>query len=192
MPNQPNNHLVNLIYEYADEMFRFTFSRIPNREEAEDIVQNTFLAAHQHSAKFDGRSSAKTWIYAILKNKIADYFRQRFRQTAFVDLSNHNDGIPGEYFDQFGDWDQRYRPSSWQDEPEHLLDNVHFNKVFRQCMDELPPRWQVAVNSKYIDDRDSNEICQELEVSPSNYWQILHRAKLQLRYCLEQLWFKQG
>ena len=78
----------------------------------------------------------------------------------------------------------------WHDDEGHLLDNVEFNNILKSCLDKLPEHWQAAVNLKYIEQKKGDVICQELDIAPTNFWQVLHRAKLQLRKCLEINWFK--
>jgi len=70
------------------------------------------------------------------------------------------------------------------------LDNVEFKSVMENCMKKLPDTWFSAIHLKYLEEKDGKVICQELGITPSNFWQILHRAKVQLRACIEKNWFK--
>jgi DNA-directed RNA polymerase specialized sigma24 family protein len=72
----------------------------------------------------------------------------------------------------------------------HLLDNTEFIDVLTFCLNKLPDNWSSAIHLKYLEEKDGHKICQELGISSSNYWQILHRAKLQSRVCLEKNWIK--
>ncbi|MFO8021328.1 MAG: sigma factor-like helix-turn-helix DNA-binding protein, partial [Perlabentimonas sp.] len=77
-------------------------------------------------------------------------------------------------------------PEHWDYNEEQLLDNVSFIQILSQCIGLLPEIWRLCVQFKYVDDRKSDAICQELGITLSNYWQIIHRAKLQLRGCIEE------
>ena len=93
-------------------------------------------------------------------------------------------------FDDDGQWKKGQQPSEWQYETENILDDAEFNKVMQHCMGKLPANWFFAIQLKYLEEKKGTLICQELQIAPTNFWQILHRAKLQLRKCLEIHWFK--
>ena len=170
---------------YSGQLYTWAYYKTSDRETAEDLVQETFLAALNSFQKFEGKSEPKTWLLSILKNKIADHFRKAYR-------SNVNNTVSfSEFFDGNEDWITNQRPKQWKEDAEqHLLDNHDFKKTLTQCLEKLPANWKASIVLKFMEEKDSNEICQELEISPTNYWQILHRAKLQLRKCLELNWFK--
>ena len=81
-------------------------------------------------------------------------------------------------------------PHSWHDNDTHLLDNLEFQQILRKCLEALPEKWNLCIKMKYLSEMDGDEICNELNLSISNYWQIAHRAKLQLRNCVDTKWFK--
>jgi len=93
------------------------------------------------------------------------------------------------FFNAIGGWNKTSKPDDWNIHEEQLLDNEDFNRIFEQCMNNLPAQWFSCVSMKYLEGKDPNLVCQELGLSTTNYWQILHRAKLQLRECLERHWF---
>ncbi len=93
-------------------------------------------------------------------------------------------------FDENERWKEKERPSAWIDDEIQLLDNTQFNAVLNNCLGKLPEHWQSAISLKYMEQKKGELICQELDIAPTNFWQILHRAKLQLRKCLEINWFK--
>ena len=86
-------------------------------------------------------------------------------------------------------WKSESRPQYWRDEGE-LLEDEEFKKVFNDCLDNLPEKWSSVVHLKFLGEYNSKEVCSKLDISKSNFWQIMHRAKLQLRYCIEMNWFK--
>lgn len=181
----PASIIKNWVELYSDSMFSWAVYKISSRETAEDLVQDTFLEAVHAFNKFEGKSSPKTWLFGILNNKINDHYRSKFRKgvidttISFEDLFNENDH-----------WKVEERPQQWPNEEEHLLDNNEFRQTFQQCLDRLPVHWCSALHLKYIEREQSDAICQELGITVTNFWQVLHRAKLQMRKCLEVHWFR--
>ena len=177
---------------YSDKMYSWTLYKTNSKETSEDLVQETFIAAFQSFEKFEEKSEPKTWLFGILNHKIADHFRKVYRQPV-VNESDRNPE-PGKFFfdtffDADGSWIKEQRPQSWPDDS-HLLDDAEFVKILQVCMKKLPANWFAAINLKYLEEKKGEQICQELEITATNFWQILHRAKLQLRKCLEVHWFK--
>jgi RNA polymerase sigma-70 factor (ECF subfamily) len=178
---------------YSDGMYSWAFYKTSNKETAEDLVQEAFLAAIQAFEKFERKSNPKTWLFAILNNKITDHYRRQMRNPTASELQQNEKGTYSLFervFDSERQWEKRERPKHWQVELENILDNPDFNKVLKTCMDDLPATWYSAVQLKYLEEKKGELICHELQITPSNFWQILHRAKLQLRKCLEVNWFK--
>ena len=172
------------VASFSDELFSWAFYKTSNKELAEDLVQDTFLAAYQNVDKFENRSEPKTWLFAILKNKIADHYRQAAR-TGLTGISFEA------YFDADEKWKTEERPKDWGTQDEmHLLDINEFRQVLSNCLKQLHKQWNASIILKFLEEKNNTEICQELEISPTNYWQIIHRAKFQLRKCLELNWFK--
>ncbi len=171
---------------YSDKLYSWALYKTGSKEIAEDLVQETFLAACESVEKFRGKSEPKTWLFGILNNKIADHFRKVYRNQEI----NHeeNKGFFKEFFDENGDWLIKERPKAWEND-EHLLDNGEFVKVLQVCLKELPDAWYSAIQLKFIEQKKGEIICQELQITTTNFWQILHRAKLQLRKCLQVKWF---
>lgn len=178
---KPSKILEDWVQQHSDSLFRRALFLTSNREVAEDIVQETFLAAVKAIDGFSGKSEPKTWLLGILNHKTADYFRQKFR----------NPEVGADFFTASGDWKGELAPSKdWLNEPEHLLDIPDFQKVLHQCLDDLPETWRSAFLLKFLENKKGKAICQELGITQTNYWQMLHRAKLQLRHCVEVYWFK--
>ena len=189
------SNLKEWVSSYADDLYRWALAKTSDKESSEDLVQETFLAAIKAIEKFEGNSQPKTWLFSILNNKIMDYHRKKFRaltvnQSNF--LRNEDDAeLSNELFDRYGTWKDVAKPSNWGEMDPHLLDNSDFTEVLERCMKELPGTWFSAVQYKYLEEKDAKLICQELEITTSNYWQMIHRAKLHLRDCIENSWFKQ-
>lgn len=186
-PAEPGSRktLKSWVTLYSDSLYSWALHKTSSREIAEDLVQETFLAALQAFEKFQNKSHPKTWLFAILNNKIHDFYRKNFRNP----VSRETDNI-SEIFDDSGQWKKEERPQSWQVDEGHLLDDVTFRETLQQCMDKLPEKWYSTIRLRYLKQKSGEEVCQELGITSTNLWQILHRTKLQLRKCLEQNWFK--
>jgi RNA polymerase sigma-70 factor (TIGR02943 family) len=170
---------------YSDSLYSWAFYKTSNKEISEDLVQETFLSAVKTFDKFRGDSNPKTYLFAILNNKINDHYRKSYR----IPHAN-NDEILDILFDQSEHWRRDQIPQQWEEETENILDNSEFQKELHNCLKRLPESWFSAIQLKFMEEKKGNEICQELGITDTNFWQILHRAKLQLRKCLEINWFK--
>lgn len=176
---------------YTDKMYSWALHKTGSKEIAEDLVQDTFLVAFQSISKYEGKSKPETWLFAILNNKVADHFRKAYRNPIITETDNGNsDAFSDIFFDTEGSWKKEQRPVAWEDADTHLLDDAGFINVLQNCMGKLPASWMAAMQLKYLEEKKGELICQELGIAPTNFWQVLHRAKLQLRKCLESHWFK--
>lgn len=173
--------------EHGDYLFRFALSRVRSRETAEDLVQETLLAAVRAQNSFQGRSTARTWLVSILKNKIIDHFRKANREI----LDNEGVVEPSEgpeCFNTAGIWNSTV--TDWAADPTTLLERKEFHKVLSECLQKLPHKMREIFTLKVLDDVDSKEICKVLGVSSSNLWVLLHRARMGLRDCIEKNWIE--
>jgi len=179
----------NWVNDYSDALFSWAFYKTSSKETAEDLVQDTFLAAYNKLDSFKGNSQPKTWLFSILNNKVVDYYRLSSKTTKKTVSLTEDQGVElsNGFFNDSENWkDASINPIGTQDQ--ELLDNPEFNKVMQHCMDDLPIHWKQAITSKYLTDKKADEICQDLNITVSNYWQIIHRAKLLLKKCLETKW----
>lgn len=176
--------------EYADELYTWANYKVSDPESARDLVQDTFLAAVKGYGGFQGKSNPKTWLFSILNNKIIDYYRKNFKRS--MDTTDERESVSTALTDGFFDkedmWKTEHYPNTWT-ETDNFLDDSEFGEILKRCIDNLPEKWSSAVNLKYMEEKEGNQICQELEITPTNFWQIIRRAKLQLRQCLELNWF---
>ncbi|MEE9258765.1 MAG: sigma-70 family RNA polymerase sigma factor [Nitrospinaceae bacterium] len=175
---------------YGDVLFRFTLVRVKDVDAAEEIVQNTFLAALGARQSFAGRSTEKSWLFGILKHKIMDHFRQLQRTRTF-DLKPEDgpDPSPDEH-DHTGHW--TLFPKSWNLDPEKAAENQQLLEVLSKCMDGISDKFRRVFVLKEIEGLSSEEICNEFNIKPTNLWVILHRARNQLKKCLDLRWFDKG
>ncbi len=182
---KPSETIKSWVELYSDSMYSWALQKTSSKETAEDIVQETFLAAVKSFDKFEGKSTPKTWLFSILNNKINDYYRDRIRKPSIS-----NSEFFESFFDNVDHWYEKETPQPWNEETGHLLDNAEFQSILKDCMKKLPENGLSAIQLKYQDEKKSELICQELNITITNYWQLLHRAKLQLRKCLDLNWFK--
>lgn len=173
------------VESYIDELYRWAFYKLSDEELAKDIVQDTFVVAAEKIQDFRGDSSPKTWLFSILRYKIIDVYRKKAKLPISIDTKASTD-----FFDSEGSWQKPKMPLSWEQDDTHLLDDQDFQLVLKKCMDALPEKWNACVKLKYLSEKSGEDICQELEITPANFWQIMHRAKLNLRDCIEKNWFK--
>jgi len=181
------------VEDYGDVLFSFAAARVSDRAVAQDLVQETFLAALRSSQSFAGRSSEKAWLFGILRNKLTDYYRRQEREVALGDLESP---LPEEegLFDAHGvgkdGWVKRFAPKAWR-APDEILVSQEFQEVLKRCMSKLPTKVGQVFFLREIEGAASEEICKDLGVSPNNLWVMLHRARLGLRRCIEVHWFEQ-
>jgi len=171
---------------YGDYLYRFAVSHIEDRSVAEDLVQETFLAALRGRKKFRGRSTVKTWLSAILKHKIVDYLRKKYREQVTTDTDTITETVDG-FFHKNGSW--KIRPGEWNLDPSKIYEQREFMDTLFKCLAELPDRQSKAFMLREMEGYSTKEICNALEVSPTNSWVMLYRARMFLRRCLELFWF---
>ncbi len=171
--------------KYGDYLFNLAISRVRSREVAEDVVQDTFLAAVRARDSFEGRSSVKTWLATILKNKAIDYLRKRSREEKYLVDSEEPEDLRA-HFNSFGIWNSFL--SNWARDPEKAMEDQQLFKVLESCVNKLPEKSKQVFLMKTFDQVDSEEICNILDISSSNLWVMLHRARMRLRDCIETNW----
>jgi RNA polymerase sigma-70 factor (ECF subfamily) len=184
------------VEEHGDYLFKFALVRLRDATKAEDMVQETFLAALKGGQSFAGRSAEKSWLVGILKHKIMDYYRKASRETSFTDLEFYSDEesdkfIPDGLFK--GGWihdaGRELGPMEWSSDPGASLDSQAFWKTFHDCSSKMPKNVAAVFTMREVDGVESKEICRTLNISESNLWVMLHRARMALRRCLETNWF---
>lgn len=178
----------NWINEYGDMLYRFALQRVSNTDAAKDLVQETFLAAWRNKESFKGEASEKNWLFAILKNKIIDHYRKAVNRLT-DNISESGENEDAFYFDEEGHWTSEAFPRDWAIEPSGKIEAKEFYSVLEKCKGKLKEIQNMVFSMKYMDEMESEEICKTLNITASNYWVLLHRAKVQLRACLEKNWF---
>ncbi|PKP09539.1 MAG: RNA polymerase subunit sigma [Bacteroidetes bacterium HGW-Bacteroidetes-4] len=184
--NQSNPiNLTEWVNSYTNELYSWAFHKVSDVELAKDLVQDTFLAASEKISNFQGESSPKTWLFAILNHKIIDVYRKKVNKPVNLEFDSYS-----KFFNPDGGWKKGKQPDDWEEDETHLLDDADFHLILKKCLDALPEKWNTCVKLKYLAEKNGDEICQELNMTTTNYWQIIHRAKLQLRDCIDNNWFK--
>lgn len=177
--------------EHGDVLFGFAYLRVRDRDAAEDLVQETLLAAWRARASFAAGSSERTWLVGILKHKLADHWRRQAREQRHV-AAHASDAPDAALLDALFDEDRRGHwrtpPSPWSD-PDAALETREFWRVFTECVAALPPAQARAFGLCELDGLKGEEACKVLGVAATNLWVMLHRARLRLRACLERNWF---
>lgn len=174
------------------QLLPFASNQLADQHLAEDVVQEALLAAFQGADRFRGRAALKTWVFAILRNKIADALRKRHRgELSATELSNDGDDGGNDLFDRRGHWTESAQPQGWG-RPEETAHNTEFWKVIELCLDRLPAQQSRVFLMREVVQLDTAEICGELNVTVSNLNVLLYRARLRLRDCLEDCWFERG
>ncbi|MFZ5835742.1 MAG: RNA polymerase factor sigma-70 [Pseudomonadota bacterium] len=179
--------------DLRQQMIKFAILQLRDKDMAEDAVQEALIGALKNVKSFDGRAALKTWVFAILKNKIIDILRQKKRLINVSDLL-HEDGEDRDIlslFDQKGMWRLDERPADWGD-PEDALRGKDFWRVFEACLEGLPPKQARVFMMREFIELETDEICATVEITVTNLNVMLHRARLRLRECLENKWYMQG
>jgi len=191
MPHNDANRLSDdpgtWVDHYGDYLYGYALIKTGDPTVAEDLVQEALLAALKARKDFKKRSAVKTWLTAILKHKLMDYYRKKYRnrETESVDTVA---ATPDPQFNRRGQW--QVKPGNWIIDPAEHYEQKEFMQVFLKCVDDLPPRQARAFTMREIDGVSTKEICKHLAISTTNCWVMLHRARLALRHCLELNWFK--
>jgi RNA polymerase sigma-70 factor (TIGR02943 family) len=185
-------HLINphqWVAKHADYLYTYAITRVNDAEQARDLVQETFLAALEKINKFEGRSTERTWLMAILKNKVIDVYRKRASGLAKNTEALITEDEEQDFFNRdYGNWKVEHWPQEFGIEDDNALENKEFIHILQKCMQKLPGLWLSVFTMKHMDDQPTETICSELKVTPANFWVIIHRTKVNLRSCLQKNW----
>lgn len=174
------------VKNYSDYLFGYAISRINDPQLAMDLVQDTFLAALQKVEGFEGKSTEKTWLTAILKYKIIDVYRKKSFGLKNIEL--HSETKEDDFFNgDDGHWNSAFRPTDFMDTKDPL-EGKEFDHIMNQCLKKLPKLWFAVFTLKHVEEELTEKICNGLGITSANFWVVMHRAKLNLRSCLEKNW----
>ncbi|RYZ35217.1 MAG: sigma-70 family RNA polymerase sigma factor [Sphingobacteriales bacterium] len=176
------------VNNYADMLFRYVYLRLADKEVAEDLVQETFLNAWKSRSTYNGNASEKNWLFAICRNKIVDHLRKNSGERA--GMRSAGEALTERYyFDDQDHWTPDAGPADWS--INELPVSKEFFQVLDRCRSKLKKPQLAAFTLRYIDELDTDDICALMKISVANYWVLIHRAKLQLRECLQVNWINQ-
>lgn len=182
-------HNPAFLQDLRQQMIKFAFLQLSSLPQAEDVVQEALTSAFQHLDSFKGRAAFKTWVFAILKNKIIDVIRQKSRLVAMTELFKDEESELSidALFDASGHWHKYEAPQAWQS-PEEMMEQADFWIIFEACLNHLPAKYAQVFMMREVIELSSNEICSKLELSISNFNVLMYRIRTRLRECLENKW----
>ncbi|MDS7968746.1 RNA polymerase factor sigma-70 [Acinetobacter sp. V117_2] len=182
-------HNPAFLQDLRQQMIKFAFLQLSSFPQAEDVVQEALTSAFQNLDSFKGRAAFKTWVFAILKNKIIDVVRQKSRLVAMSELFKDEESelSVDELFDASGHWHKYEAPQAWQS-PEEMMEQSDFWIIFEACLDHLPAKYAQVFMMREVVELSTNEICSKLELSISNFNVLMYRSRTRLRECLENKW----
>lgn len=170
-------------------LFRFALTHLRDPARAEDVVQETLLAAMEGRSAFSGRAQLRTWLTGILKHKIIDVFRRQAREAPLESPGESDEEFADLFFDPQDSDHWRSFPDNWGD-PEKSLERTRFWEVFDACSQSMPPQTARVFAMRELMGLETDEICKELGITANNCWVMLYRARMSLRQCLEARWFE--
>ena len=182
-----DTEITHWVERYGNYLYRYALSRVHDHLKAEDLVQETFLAALKAHQTFEGRSSHQAWLMGILKHKIVDQIRKEIREQPSSEIEFLADTIDSQ-FNAKGHW--KVKPNRWITDPRDAFEQKEFMAVFYACLAKLPARLARVFTLREIDGKSTQEICKLLNITPTNSWVILYRARMGLRDCLENNWIE--
>ena len=169
---------------YADYLFNFTITRVNDREIAKDLVQDTFVAGLKSMKNFKGEASERTWLISILKRKIIDHYRK-------INSKKGKAEVRMNYVseDQEGDWLEERIEDHRTLNAQETLENSELGEAIYDCMGKLSEKQATVFKMKTILGYETETICNELNITASNLWVLIHRARMQMAECLDKNWF---
>lgn len=171
------------LFQHADYLYRYAFSRLKDKQIAEDLVQDTFLAAIKNS-NFAMKSSQRTWLTAILKHKIIDVYRKEQHETPVSDLINDSEANFDEFFDENGKWIKEI--NVWET-PDGALEQKQFLNILDECIQAIPQKLASIFLMREVHGYENQEICELLNISRANAWILLYRARLELQKRVQEV-----
>jgi RNA polymerase sigma-70 factor (ECF subfamily) len=169
--------------EHGDHLYRYALSRTSRPEVAEDLVQETLLAALKARDSFVGGSTERTWLIAIMKRKMIDWVRRSQRLQFVADLESSDPWMDSRY-DRTNHLSPP--PGDWGGNPAMVLERKEFWLALEKCQENLPERLRLIFRLRVLDEVPANDLCASLEITPANLWTLLHRARLRLWSCLDR------
>ncbi len=181
------NHIIDptkWVDKYSDYLFNYTIVRVNDREVTNDLISETFLAGLKSMKNFKGEASERTWLISILKRKIVDYYRKINSNKGKAEVK-----IQYNSSDNEGEWLEEQIADLSDKTAEDIMENDELGLAILECLDQLNEKQATIFKMKTIEGIETEAICNEFNISPSNLWVIIHRARTSLAKCLEKNWF---
>lgn len=170
---------------YADYLYNYTIVRVNDKDIAQDLVQDTFLAGLKSMKNFKGEASERTWLISILKRKIIDYYRKINSKKGQAEVRmNYSEDSDSE-----GDWLEERVADPFDKTAEDAMQNEELGEAIYRCLEKLPKKQAEVFKMKSIEGYETEVICNELNITASNLWVIIHRARTAMAQCLKENWF---
>ena len=170
--------------KYSDYLYNYTIVRVNDHEIAQDLISETFLAGLKSKDNFKGEASERTWLISILKRKIIDHYRKINSNKGKAEVRVSYSDTESE-----GDWLEERVSDPFDKTAEDTMENEELGMAIFGCLDGLPEKQATIFRMKTIDGFDTETICNEFQITPSNLWVIIHRARKAMADCLEKSWF---
>ena len=183
-----NEFVQQLVLEHTDYLFQYAKLKLKNDDDIKDLIQETFISALKNIDQFQNKSSIRTWLTSILKNKIFDHLKKKSTLNIDDYLSSTENQFNQLYFDSnnYNRWQEKILPNQFIESESSHIENKEFSEALYHCIQHLPEKIKPIFVSKYLDEEKSEVICKEFNISQSNYWVIIFRCKTYLRNCLEK------
>ena len=178
-------HPENWVDLYADYLFNYAITRVSDAEIAKDLVQETFYAGLNSSKNYKGDAAERTWLISILKRKVIDNYRKinSKKGKAEVRMNYSSDS------DAEGDWLEQQVADPFSRDGDNVMENEELGLAIQDCISKLPQKQALVFKLKTIQGMSTEDVCNELEINPSNLWVMIHRARTALMGCLNENWF---
>ncbi len=178
-------HPETWVDSYADYLFNYAVARVNDSEIAKDLVQETFFAGLNSAKNYKGDAAERTWLIAILKRKVIDYYRKINSKKGKAEVRmSYSAGSEAE-----GDWMEEQVADPFSNFENDAIENEELGLAIQDCISKLPKKQSLVFTMKTIRGMSTEDICNELGINPSNLWVMIHRARTSLMGCLNQNWF---
>ncbi|TDR31800.1 sigma-70 family RNA polymerase sigma factor [Hydromonas duriensis] len=188
-----NEKLQRCLTQLRPRLFNFASWQMGDKHAAEDITQDTLLAAYENIANCNDTTSLDKWVFSILRNKIVDYFRSAHKKrsinfSSLFQAEDENNDFLDHFFTSDGYWANEIEHANWSN-PENCLQNKQFWAVLDACVNQLPKNMTQVFTMRAILELEAEEICDICQLTQANYWKILSRSRIGLQQCLTYRWF---
>jgi len=182
-----------LVNKHHGALIRMAMGHVADREVAEEVVQDTWMAVIESLDRFEGRSALRTWIFGILIHKAKDRGVREKRHTTFSAFASYDDedeeAVDPSRFQQSGEWAGHWAfpPQPWDDQtPERLLASQQAVDAMNAAIEALPATLKDVLILRDVEGVEATEVCEMLKITETNLYVRLHRARERVRVAVEQ------